>query len=261
MGDSSRSQANGGRAGVRRFAVATFERVFDVEPTRDVVSLERLVAGLRRFLVKPETRDHPNPKQDLRLWSPAHYPAGARRGSENVVHLSCLVLDYDSGVPVEEASATWEEYFHLIHSTWSHRPGHPKFRLVLPLAEPVRPADWPRVYGWAQERTGDRVDPTGKSVGTTFALPAVADAAMPRLALSRPGPLLDARVEGLVDEPADPPPGPSSEEAQPDAPNHFRIPIPGNETVEGSLGWPAADDAAAADDGDDPWESASFPWD
>ena len=289
------------------FAVATFQRVFDVTPTRDVISLERLVDGLTRFLVKPETasaaertaaqieaarvawragehRAGPHwarldkagraaevagldpdsaveaealhlleearaaPKRDLRLWSPALYPEGARRGGEHVVHLSCLVLDYDVGVSVAEASATWEEYFHIVHTTWSHTPAVPKFRLILPLAEPVRPVDWRRVYGWAQERTGDAVDPTGKGVGTTFALPAVAAADRPRIAFSSPGPLFDARLDGLIDQPAEPPP----EGIVPDEPNHFRTPIPGHATVTGSHG---------DEPDEDPWSSPdAFAW-
>lgn len=337
-----------------RFAVATFERVFDVEPNRDIVSLERLSTALQRFMVKPETRarvrraerlieaawtsfeagEHrsgkawtrlskaarqgeksgedpaaaarrereqmlsearSDPKRDLRLWSPAHYPPDSRRGSENVLHLSCLVLDYDSGLPIDEAAAAWEAYFHIVHTTWSHTPETPKFRLVLPLAEPVRPEDWRTVYEWAEERAGgggaDRpVDPTGKSIGTTFALPAVADAAMPRVAFAQPGPLLDACLEGLIETAADLP-----DDAEPHAPNHFRIPIPGHDVVEGThdasfaiaepgpkrdrepaagarSAAPAATDGPSptadrsttdppGEDGDDPWNDIAFPWD
>lgn len=296
------------------FAVATFERVFDVEPLRDVISLEQLARGLRRFVVKNKTRQQLEraerrieaafggyasgeaagaiasalrrvaaeavaagrdprvateehyrhllaearsaPKRDLRLWSPALYPAGARRGGESVIHLSCLVLDYDGGTTPAAASATWADYFHLVHSTFSYTPERLKFRLVLPLAEPVAAADWSRVYEWAQARTNFAVDPTGKSLGSTFALPAVPEASAPRLAFSRPGPLLDARLEGLISRAAAPPPL-----LQAELPNHFRIPIPGHETVEGS--WPedAAPQASAADSfGDDDWQGA-FPWD
>lgn len=293
-----------------RFAVTTFERVFDVEPNRDVVSLERLSDSLQRFMVKPKTRakveraerqieagwrafeagEHlsgkvwsrlskaartaeaagedgmatarqereqmvsearSDPKRDLRLWSPAHYPQGSRRGSENVVHLSCLVLDYDSGLPIAEAAAAWQDVFHIVHTTWSHTPEVPKYRLILPLAQPVRPEDWRTVYDWAEERAAGTVDPTGKSVGTTFALPAVADEALPRVAFAHPGPLLDARLEGLIAEPAEPPPG----DTRPHAPNHFRIPIPGHSVVEGSPESTVEDLDEA-----DPWDDAAFPW-
>ncbi|MEM1205904.1 MAG: hypothetical protein AAGN66_21920 [Acidobacteriota bacterium] len=301
--------------GEPRFAVATFQRVFDVEPKRDVVTLEQLASGLTRFLVKPKTaatverevsrieatwsrfeageyvggrqgsrllqaarraeaegrdpsaaaraeRDHllsearSAPKRDLRLWSPAWYPEGSRRGSEHVLHLSCLVLDYDSGVSVREAGETWRDYFHVVHTTWSHTPEHPKLRLVLPLAQPVLPADWDAVYGWAQERTGHAVDPTGRSVGTTFALPAVADPAAPRIAHVAPGPLFAPRLEGLVQQVAEPPPVVECGE-----PNHFRFSIPGHRVVEGSYGEPAASaQSPAGDTDDDPWDDPEFPW-
>lgn len=319
-----------------RFAVATFQRVFDTSPNRDVIGLERLVKGLTTFMIKPKTRDavarevahiehawsvfsagdhvsgrywsrlerarkaghdldaeyqhmlrdaRAAPKRDLRLWSPALYPADVKRGSENVIHLSCLVLDYDSGSSVDQATELWQAWFHIVHSTWSHTPEHPKFRLILPLAEPVRPEDWYTVYGWAQERTAMTVDPTGKSVGSTFALPTTADAAQPRVAFSSPGPLLDARLEGLIERSAEPPP----DDIEPREPNHFRIPIPGHDCVEGSedgassvreatsLVDPLAsrgvsaqplgdepsrtdDDAGDDDAGDDEWDTSVFPW-
>ena len=313
--------------GSPRFAVTTFERVFDVEPNRDVVSLERLSDGLQRFMVKPETRakvaraealidaawddfaagkhrsgkawtrlskatrlaeasgDDPrraakkerdqmmsearsDPKRDLRLWSPAHYPKNSRRGGENVLHLSCIVLDYDSGLDIGEAAAAWQDYFHIVHTTWSHTPQKPKYRLILPLAEAVRPADWRSVYEWAEERASGAlsagvVDPSGKSIGTTFALPTVADEAVPRVAFARPGPLLDARLEGLIDKAAEP----AEDGVVPHAPNHFRTPIPGHSVVEGShtADVPSASGGDVAvrpsGGGNDPWDDASFPWD
>ncbi|MEM8994784.1 MAG: hypothetical protein AAGF23_08335 [Acidobacteriota bacterium] len=293
-----------------RFAVTTFQRVFDTVPNRDVVGLERLVRGLTTFVVKPKTEEtverevarieaawrtlrddgyapgkygsrlaqagrrgesegdsdaaqrefehlvkeaRSAPKRDLRLWSPTLYPEGAKRGGERVVHLSCLVLDYDSGVGIREATERFEEYFHIAHTTWSHTPRHPKFRVILPLAEPVHPADWRRVYDWAEARSGRAVDPTGKGVGTTFALPAVPAEDRTRAAYSRPGPLLDARLEGLLEHRAGPPPA----NVEPRGPNHFRIEIPGHRLVEGSFD--GDDNRGAGGDAGDPWD-APFPW-
>jgi hypothetical protein len=305
------------------FAVATFDRVFDNTPLRDVITLEQLARGLRRFVVKPKTRqsleksekqieaawkefqegkassaiasalgraaaeaeakgedpkaaaeDHYEhllsnaraaPKRDLRLWSPALYMPDTKRGGENVIHLSCLVLDYDEGSSIENASATWQDYFHLLHTTFSHRPERPKFRLILPLAEPVPAAEWHKVYEWAQERTGHTVDPTGKSIGSTFALPQVPDKTSPRVAWTRPGPLLDPVLEGLIAKAADPPPKLEAKE-----PNHFRIPIANKEVVEGSFP-PDSGDAPSVEEeeidpellepvADEDWLN-TFPWD
>jgi hypothetical protein len=143
-------------------------------------------------------------KKDLRLWSPARYPPGASRGSESVVSLSCLVLDYDAGVPVEEAGWTWERWFHVLHSTWSHGPGRPRFRVVLPLALPVAAADWPLVWAWADEQAGHTVDPALKGPAATFALPASPSRDSPRIAEVNGGELLDPAAEGLAVGPAPP---------------------------------------------------------
>lgn len=290
-----------------RFAVATFLRVFDNTPTRDVISLEQLANGLCTFIVKgkaPSAIDRSerllestyraflageaksgrfatalaaaadaarraggdvdaavdaerqrlladlrgDAKRDLRLWSPAYYGENAKRGSEHVIHLSCLVLDYDLGMPVGEAVGAWQEYFHIVHSTWSHTPEKPKFRIILPLAEPVSTGDWHRVYEWAQERTGMAVDPTGKSIGSTFALPTLKMADQPRIGFSQAGPLLDTRLEGLIEKAAPPPP----EGIEPGEPNHFRIPLPGHEMVKGS--WPEDESPRGGE-----WDAA-FEW-
>lgn len=290
-----------------RFAVTTFQRVFDTRPNRDVVNLERLIWGLTHFLIKPKARplmerelerleqawlawqeDRYVPgkywsrlskagqkaeseggdsqmraeselhhlrkeitsavKKDLRLWSPTHYPPDSRRGSENVVHLSALVLDYDAGATIRQARELWAEYFHILHTTWSHRPENPKFRVILPLAQPVSARDWPAVYAWAEERTDFSIDPSNKGPGTTFALPAVPSAEAVRVAYSRPGPLFDAGLEGLVSKSAEP----AERGVEPHEPNHFRLPIPGHEVVAGG--------DEVSEEPEDPWDQAEFPW-
>lgn len=233
-----------------RFAVATFDRVFDATPKRDVLDLATLVRGLVTFILKPELakavardleqldralasiesgtrlggrryghlaralrdggieaarREHEHlrarakarAKMDLRLWSPAHYREGARRESTDVLHVSCLVLDYDSGAPIEESSAHWRGCFHVVHSTWSYTPEHPKYRLVLPLARPVLGDDWRRFWDWGAARAGMRNDPALKSPASTFALPSTPARDAPRVALVRPGRLFDPLESGL----------------------------------------------------------------
>lgn len=147
-------------------------------------------------------------KRDLRLWSPTLYEPGAKRGSEGVRHLSCLVLDYDDGTPTRVASATWAPWLHIVHSTWSYTDEHPKFRLVLPLATPVAADDWEAVWEWASDRTHRVIDPAGKGAAATFALPAIPHERWPHVAYVHEGVLLDPLAEGLVSAPA--PPGPDA---------------------------------------------------
>ncbi len=253
-----------------RFAVTTFSRVFDTEPTRDAVTLSQLTEGLQRFILKPKLkrsieREHQRinsawesfergeryagkrfgwihqafkrggheaarkeyehmlfkasgrAKTDLRIWSPVLYPPDSKRGSDNVVHVSCLVLDYDSGVPIEQASEDWEGHYRIVHTTWSHTAAHHKFRLIMPMVGPVRAKDWRKVWLWAHERVHSESDPAGKADAATYALPVVPNEDWPRESFVRPGELLDPLGEGLIDSYADDPP-----ELTPEEPTHFR---------------------------------------
>ncbi|MFK8000870.1 MAG: hypothetical protein AB8H86_14830 [Polyangiales bacterium] len=251
-----------------RFAVAHFQRVFDVVPSRDVVSLSELSAGLTTFLLKPKLarqverdrgkidearrsydasgvlkgrlgrvireqmqrtgiddvgiafdrlrkRAGARAKTDLRLWSPAHYTEDGRRESENVVAMSALVLDFDSAADPHEMSERFRDHYHIVHSTWSFRPGVPKFRLCLPFKRPVRAEDWAQVWAIGSERAGGTNDPALKSTGSTFALPATSSEETPRFAFIHEGPLYDPVRDGLARE------GPPPDYA-PQAESHFR---------------------------------------
>lgn len=137
-------------------------------------------------------------KRDLRLWSPALYGPVKRRGSENVVAMSCLVLDYDDGSDLEAVQETWSEWLHVVHSTWNHGPDKAKLRVCLPLAGLVGALHWKPFWTWASERTQGAVDPAPSSPGSTFALPAVASSADPRVAVLHNAPLLDPVELGLA---------------------------------------------------------------
>lgn len=241
-----------------RIPLATFKRVFDVQPAREVVTLPQLIARLTCFELKPEVqrrvdrelerataaREHllagrprsgrfaaslaaarddarrqgddereaiesaharlcgelrRKVKQDLKLWSPALFTEGARRKKEDVTHVSCLVMDHDDGTPIEVVREVWSPWFHIVHTTWSHRLDHPRFRIVLPLSQAVEATRWEKVYAWAIERSEGVVDPTGRGIATTFALPALGSGHQAREAYSHAGALLDPVAEGLID--------------------------------------------------------------
>ncbi len=137
-------------------------------------------------------------KRDLRLWSPAVYREDAHeRGSEGVSHVSCLVLDYDAGARIPEATAPFADYFHLVHTTWSHTPAHPKFRVILPLAVPVPAAQWDALWKWAHERSGGEIDRAMSGHAANYALPATPYKDAPREAISNAAPILDPRELGI----------------------------------------------------------------
>ncbi|MCA9516042.1 MAG: hypothetical protein KC635_13955, partial [Myxococcales bacterium] len=249
-------------AGPLRLACATFQRVFDVHPAQDALTLAELTEALTRFIVKPKLKeriDHEvalvdaavavmatpgasasgklaaaldkarrdavakgkDPgeavrdkaehlradarraaKRDMRLWAPLLFKPGGERDEADIEHVSCLVLDYDGGTPIDEASAAWRPYYHVVHTTWSHTPARPKLRLVLPLAAPIRPEDFRALFAWAEARTHFAVDPTGRGVSRAHAMPVTPSEDAPRQAIVAPGELLDPVTLGIVAAPS-----------------------------------------------------------
>lgn len=99
------------------------------------------------------------------------------RNAANVVGLSALVLDYDSGTTLDEAAALWGEHFGFIHTSRKHKPDAPRFRVILPLTRVVTPDDYAVIWRWAQRvATGanQRIDPATKDPARFWYLPGIA---------------------------------------------------------------------------------------
>jgi len=117
-------------------------------------------------------------------WAPIAWADGAprMRAAANVGAVSALVLDLDRLSDLGQLEAAMQGLraqaeqpaAAVAHSSWSHRPGAPKARLVLPFAEPVPVAQWPRVWAagarWAAE-VGLEADPACKDPGRWYLLP------------------------------------------------------------------------------------------
>ncbi len=144
------------------------------EDAREAVlaKADQLREGVRRQL-----------KLRLPCWSPAIYAPGSTRGEAGVVAVSCLVLDYDDGTSIPEAIGPWSDWPLLVHTSWSHAPDHPRFRVVLVLDEPVPAPAWRAAWQWAHERSGGHIDPACKDPSRLYVLPAVSDATAPFTAL------------------------------------------------------------------------------
>ncbi len=131
-------------------------------------------------------------KASLPCWSPAIYTPAATRGIDGVTAVSCLVFDYDDGTPPDVALAPWEKHTVLLHTSWSHTASHPRYRMVLPLAEPVPVEEWSGVWRWAEEQTGGTIDPACKDPSRLYLLPALPTPHSPyqRQVFNLGGPLL-----------------------------------------------------------------------
>lgn len=101
-------------------------------------------------------------KDSLPLWSPAAYREDGKRQKADVESVSMLVLDYDDGTAIADAEGVWGPWAHVVYTTPSHQADAPRFRVVLPLAEPVVASEWLRVWLWAEQRAGKAIDKSCK---------------------------------------------------------------------------------------------------
>lgn len=147
--------------------VCFFLNLRSTRPIRRSVTWEALAGRLQSF------SDSWRTKAEVPLWSPARYPESAtRRLGKLVDSVSCLVLDYDEGVSVDEAAERWSGHEAVIHTTWSHTWEDPRLRVVLPLAAPIRSDIWTAVYQAVVKADGGDADPACSDAGRCYLLPA-----------------------------------------------------------------------------------------
>lgn len=148
-------------------------------------SVEQLRARLReqmpqrRHLVDaaPDARLAGLAKGQLPAWIPVRLSA-PERVARAVVDLHLLVLDFDEG-DIDASWAHWRRYAAQLHTTWSHADDAPRWRIVLPLAQPVPRDDWRRVHAWACAQPGGRPDGQACDPIRLYYLPALRSEASP----------------------------------------------------------------------------------
>lgn len=136
------------------FIISRFRNVYDNRPRQQELGFGQLCELLTRW--QPPRSD----KTQTPCWSPASYPRGARRRKRDVQGISLLVFDCDDGTPVEAVQAAFSRWSHIGHTSWSHTLAAPKWRLILPLAEPVPGHHWPAAFA-AALRMWSTLMPTG----------------------------------------------------------------------------------------------------
>jgi hypothetical protein len=158
--------------------VAFFASVFDQQPTLRTVSWDDLSDRLSSFPpVAPRTG-----KRDQPCWSPAHYRSSASSCAVDVETVALLVLDLDGGIAIDAALDRTDGLERLVHTSWSHQPDVPRFRLVLPLARPIPASAWTA----AVDTLDLPADPACKNTNRRFLLPVQASASCPGRAVHRP---------------------------------------------------------------------------
>jgi hypothetical protein len=128
--------------------------------------------NLRDYLAAPDNIKKYN--KDGLAWIPCSTidPNGARIQS-NMDKAYALVLDIDTGMPLNEVKEHIEGFEAVIHSSFSHSPEHPKWRVVLPLAEPIEAKDLTKIFDHFQADFDGRLDAScGHDPSRLYYLPA-----------------------------------------------------------------------------------------
>lgn len=136
----------------------------------------------------------------------AYRPATADcyRCAPNARAVCLLCLDVDDGTPLAALAARLGDLEWAAYTTHSHAPGHPRFRVVVPLARPVLAAAWDGFWGGAAVALTGRdagalaADPKARDVARFYYWPAHPPGGAPEFT-HHPGSLLDpATVEPLT---------------------------------------------------------------
>lgn len=120
------------------------------------VSWEELMTALR-------TTQPTISKDKVPLFSPAEFK-DAKRSKDNVTRLSLFVLDIDNpqvkkGKPPVKMGEVCRTLIkkglkYALASSWQHNDERPRFRVILPLAHPIRKEHWARWAPEALEKSG-----------------------------------------------------------------------------------------------------------
>lgn len=127
-------------------------------------------------------RAHPEfpDKHAVPLWAPIKLRPNSNRANANVLEVYALVLDIDHAdaptvVDVERRLCE-DGLAYLAHTTHSHNPdgGDHRWRIVVPLAEPVLGRAWPNIWRAAVARYSPKSDQQCKDVARQYFYPSTA---------------------------------------------------------------------------------------
>lgn len=113
-------------------------------------------------------------EKDGTCWIPCSVvDVNGNRNQANMYEAHLLVLDIDTGLPLDDVKARLNSLEAAIHSSFSHTPEHPKWRVVMPLKEAIPASDLAKLFDHFQERFGGELDAScGHDSARLYYLPA-----------------------------------------------------------------------------------------
>jgi hypothetical protein len=163
------------------FTIALFAAIDRPAVEQRTLSLDELRQLLSRFEVLDD-------KRRGRCWSPTQYAdSTSSRSNAGVAEVSCLVFDCDRVPPDEDrlSGVYW-----VGHTTHSHTPQAPRWRVVIPLAAPVPVQTWNDIWRRARAALCPEADPACKDASRAYWLPSH-NGGVSAKATCHEGPLLD----------------------------------------------------------------------
>lgn len=132
---------------------------------------------IRSLFDSPPVRDAKFIKKELPCWSPALYEEGDKRANDNVKAVTSLVYDFDHvkeqpGEVAVELKKLGVAF--VLHTTWSHRPSEPRYRVILFLSRPLEPKEYATAWENGIRLIGydGGVDRQARNISRHYALPA-----------------------------------------------------------------------------------------
>src|SRR4030095_1406839 len=208
---------NGHKKSPSVFCLSLFKNKFDKTPKR----VERSWGEICERIAKPQIRA----EKDGPLFAPALFDPPARK-KENVKCISELVLDYDHGADFDIDLEVWRMFglsfaAYTTHSSYRETESNPdaeeRFRVIIPLLEPIPAGEFPKLWRWAAEVAQGRIDEQAKDASRMFYTPAVPEEGARYRYEIHEGELLDWRAIKLEEDEQQPPPARNTKPVNTDA--------------------------------------------
>ena len=102
-------------------------------------------------------------------WLPSTFRKDGKRTNEDVTAIHAFVADCDNGSvtgQLIENKLSKLEYF--AHTTYSHRPEKPKWRIIVPFSRPIPPSRLENVFDYFNVLFEGQLDPCGKKLAQLY---------------------------------------------------------------------------------------------
>lgn len=163
---------------------STVKSVTDNRPATRSTTWEKLVARLgnveprgkyplKKYLAL--SRQERAKQKNGPGWIPGIFKPGGKRNDKSLRKLCFFVGDVDNNagehITLNRLRTALDGYEAVIHSTYSHSPDKPKFRFVVPLKRPIKPADHIQVFDHFNQLIGGGLDRKGKTPSQIYYFP------------------------------------------------------------------------------------------